>query len=35
MLLNIVKLRYADALFWLGVTSINGVRNVRTGPVHR
>jgi hypothetical protein len=22
----------ADALFWLGVTSINGVRNVRTGP---
>jgi hypothetical protein len=22
----------ADALFWLGVTSINGVRNARTGP---
>ena len=22
----------ADALFWLGVTSINGVSNVRTGP---
>lgn len=22
----------ADTLFWLGVTSINGVRNVRTGP---